>query len=162
MSYLVSQIILCLLVAFLFGLLIGWLFKAASCKRKLRDLESKYEKRLKAKAVTSTTTPMKEPKLKAKTKPKVQKKPEQKAKAKSKAKKTNIVDDLKEISGVGPKLEKLLLKNGITNYRQVAEFKAVDIKELSVKLGAFKNRIKDDNWVAQAKKLHLKKYGKKV
>jgi len=68
-------------------------------------------------------------------------------------------DDLKRISGVGVVLEKLLHQSGITSFKQVAEFTEEQIEDLSDKLGSFHDRIKRDNWKAQAKDLHLKKYG---
>ena len=62
-------------------------------------------------------------------------------------------DDLKGISGVGPKLEKLLNKNGVFYFWQVAEWNARDIEAIDERLDVFKGRIARDNWVTQAKKL---------
>lgn len=61
-------------------------------------------------------------------------------------------DDLKKISGVGPKLERVLNETGIFHYWQVAGLTAKQITELDERL-AFKGRIARDNWVEQAKKL---------
>ncbi len=62
-------------------------------------------------------------------------------------------DNLKLISGVGPKLEKLLNKNGVFYFWQVAEWSARDIDVIDERLDAFKGRIARDNWVTQAKQL---------
>ncbi|MEM1046359.1 MAG: polyhydroxyalkanoate depolymerase [Pseudomonadota bacterium] len=68
------------------------------------------------------------------------------------AKPQGAQDDLKKISGVGPKLERVLNETGIFHYWQVAGLTAKQITELDDRL-AFKGRIARDNWVEQAKKL---------
>ena len=62
-------------------------------------------------------------------------------------------DDLKKISGIGPKLEQLLNDNGIKRFEQIAKFDEQDIAELDKQLGSFKGRITRDDWVSQAKEL---------
>lgn len=62
-------------------------------------------------------------------------------------------DNLKLISGVGPKLEKLLNKNGVYYFWQVAEWNDRDIDVIDERLDTFKGRIARDNWVRQAKQL---------
>lgn len=62
-------------------------------------------------------------------------------------------DDLKQISGVGPKLENLLNKNGVYYFWQVASWSRNDIEVIDDRLDAFKGRILRDNWVTQAKRL---------
>lgn len=61
-------------------------------------------------------------------------------------------DDLKKISGVGPKLEEKLNNLGITTYAQVAAFTAEDIERVDAVLN-FKGRIEREDWVNQAKTL---------
>lgn len=61
-------------------------------------------------------------------------------------------DDLKKISGVGPKIEQILNELGIFHYSQVAEFTDDNIEWVDEKL-QFKGRIQRDDWVGQAKKL---------
>lgn len=61
-------------------------------------------------------------------------------------------DDLKRISGVGPKLEGLLHDNGIYRFEQIARFSPEDIQRLDEQLG-FKGRIERDDWLTQAKEL---------
>ena len=61
-------------------------------------------------------------------------------------------DDLKQISGVGPVLEKKLHALGITKFAQVAAFTADDIAKVDDAL-SFKGRIERDNWLDQAAEL---------
>jgi large subunit ribosomal protein L21 len=61
-------------------------------------------------------------------------------------------DDLKELSGIGPALEKKLLAAGVTSFAQIASWTAADIAEFDEKL-SFKGRIEREGWVDQAKKL---------
>jgi len=58
-------------------------------------------------------------------------------------------DDLKQISGVGPVLEKKLHALGVTKFAQVAAFTAEDIAKVDDAL-SFKGRIERDNWLEQA------------
>jgi len=57
------------------------------------------------------------------------------------------------ISGVGPKLESLLNKNGIYYFWQVAEWRDRDIEIMDARLDAFQGRIGRDSWVTQADEL---------
>jgi predicted flap endonuclease-1-like 5' DNA nuclease len=61
-------------------------------------------------------------------------------------------DDLKKISGVGPKLEQLLNKKGISTYGQIVAMSKTEIVDMSENLG-FPGRIERDDWVGQAKAL---------
>ncbi|WP_456388173.1 50S ribosomal protein L21 [Profundibacter sp.] len=61
-------------------------------------------------------------------------------------------DDLKQLSGVGPALEKKLHENGVTSFAQIAGWSKADIADMDEKL-SFKGRIDREDWVAQAKKL---------
>ncbi len=61
-------------------------------------------------------------------------------------------DDLKVISGIGPKLEQTLNGLGIFHYEQIAGWRAQDVSEVDDLL-SFKGRIERDDWIAQAKKL---------
>ena len=66
----------------------------------------------------------------------------------------SLKDDLKEIKGIGPKIESVLNEMGITRFEQIAAWKKSDIEAVSGKLGNFKDRIRRDEWVKKAKKLH--------
>ena len=59
-------------------------------------------------------------------------------------------DDLKKIKGVGPKLGKLLNELGISNYQQIAGWQQKDIDSVNAKL-SFSGKIDREDWVTQAK-----------
>ncbi len=61
-------------------------------------------------------------------------------------------DRLQEISGIGPKIEKLLNAEGISTFADIAGLKAADVRKVEKKL-AFPGRIVREKWVAQAKAL---------
>ena len=62
-------------------------------------------------------------------------------------------DDLKQIKGVGPKLETLLHDMGFFHFDQIASWTAGEIAWVDENLTGFKGRVSRDNWVDQAKKL---------
>ncbi len=62
-------------------------------------------------------------------------------------------DDLKKISGVGPKLEMLLNSLGIFHFDQIAGWSEAEIAWVDENLEGFKGRVTRDNWVGQAKAL---------
>lgn len=66
-------------------------------------------------------------------------------------------DDLKRISGVGPKLEELLHSHGIYHFDQIASWKQAEIDWIDEKLEGFKGRASRDNWVGQAQQLDAEK-----
>mgnify|MGYP000050043597 CR=1 FL=1 len=68
------------------------------------------------------------------------------------AKKPSRPDDLKLISGVGPKLEKVLNDLGIYTFAQVSKWKKTERDWVDNYL-KFKGRIERDDWVKQAKAL---------
>ncbi len=59
-------------------------------------------------------------------------------------------DDLKLLSGVGPKLEKLLHTNGVFHFDQIAEWTAEEVAAMDDRL-SFKGRIARDDWQGQAR-----------
>lgn len=61
-------------------------------------------------------------------------------------------DDLKMISGVGPKLEGVLNDLGFYHFDQIAEWTDEEIAWVDARL-KFKGRIVRDGWIAQARKL---------
>ncbi|MBK5567322.1 NADH:ubiquinone oxidoreductase [Ensifer sp. SSB1] len=69
------------------------------------------------------------------------------ARAKAKA-----ADDLKRISGIGPKLEQVLNAKGISGFADIAGWSDSDVARFDDELG-FGGRIKRDDWVGQAKAL---------
>jgi predicted flap endonuclease-1-like 5' DNA nuclease len=74
----------------------------------------------------------------------------------------NLQDDLKRIWGVGPALERLLHKQGIYYFRQIASWTKEDIQVIDSKLDTFKGRILRDNWIKGAKDEHFRKYGERL
>jgi len=60
-------------------------------------------------------------------------------------------DDLKKISGVGPKIEGILHELGIFHFDQIAAWNAGHVAWVDDYL-KFKGRIRRENWIAQAKK----------
>lgn len=70
-------------------------------------------------------------------------------------------DDLKDIVGVGPFLERKLHSLGIYTFRQVANFIKEDIDKVNDIIEFFPGRIQRDNWVDQSKAFYESKYGKK-
>lgn len=71
-------------------------------------------------------------------------------------------DDLKSIHGIGPVFERSLNKMGIVTFQQLAKWKTNDLKRLAEKLATDSDRIKRDNWIAEAKKEHFRKYGERL
>ena len=61
-------------------------------------------------------------------------------------------DDLKQLSGVGPALEKKLNEAGVTTLAQIAAWTEADIADMDEKL-SFKGRIQREGWVEQAQAL---------
>jgi len=61
-------------------------------------------------------------------------------------------DDLKRISGIGPKLEKVLRDMGVTSFADIARWDDAEALRIDEKLG-LDSRIIRDGWVRQAKAL---------
>ena len=60
-------------------------------------------------------------------------------------------DNLKQIKGVGPKLEALLHSMGFYHFDQVASWGADEVAWVDQNLEGFKGRVTRDEWVSQAK-----------
>jgi len=60
-------------------------------------------------------------------------------------------DDLKELEGVGPALEKLVNGLGFYHFDQIAAWTDADVALVDGEMKNFKGRIARDRWVAQAK-----------
>ena len=94
------------------------------------------------------------PKAAAKAAPKADAKPAAKKAAPKKAapKAAAGSDDLKQLSGVGPALEKKLHAEGVTSFAQIAGWSKADVADMDEKL-SFKGRIDREGWIEQAKTL---------
>lgn len=71
-------------------------------------------------------------------------------------------DDLKDIIGVGPFLERKLHSLGIYTFRQIANFTKEDAANVNSVIEFFPGRIEHDNWVNQSKIFHERKYGQRI
>ena len=60
-------------------------------------------------------------------------------------------DDLMEIEGIGPGLEKLCHALGIFHFDQIAAWGAAEVAWMDGNLKGFKGRVTRDRWVSQAK-----------
>ena len=68
-----------------------------------------------------------------------------------KAARKGVADDLKEIEGIGPALEKLCNEMGFFHFDQIAGWSDADVAWVDQNMKTFKGRIVRDKWVAQAK-----------
>jgi predicted flap endonuclease-1-like 5' DNA nuclease len=66
-------------------------------------------------------------------------------------------DDLKRIPGIGRATERILHSAGVYTFRQIANWRREDLEAITAKLGDA--RRKRDDWIAGARREHLKKYG---
>jgi NADH-quinone oxidoreductase subunit E len=62
-------------------------------------------------------------------------------------------DDLKQIKGIGPKLEALCNSLGIYHFDQIAVWTATEVEWMDHNLEGFRGRVTRDTWVEQAKTL---------
>lgn len=60
-------------------------------------------------------------------------------------------DDLKQIKGVGPKLEKLCNSLGFWHFDQIASWTPEEVAWVDANLQGFKGRVSRDNWIEQAR-----------
>jgi predicted flap endonuclease-1-like 5' DNA nuclease len=107
-----------------------------------------------AAAVAPPAALMSAPVAEAAPKPKADK-PATKAKSSGperlKAPRKGKADDLKEIEGIGPAMEKLVNSLGFYHFEQIANWSDDDVAVVDAEMKTFKGRITRDKWVAQAK-----------
>ena len=65
----------------------------------------------------------------------------------------SLRDDLKQIKGVGPAIEKTLNEMGIFRLQQIADMTEYDIDRVAERLKGFHSRIYRENWIGQAREL---------
>ena len=70
---------------------------------------------------------------------------------------SNNNDDLQQIKGVGPAIEKTLNELGIFSYNQIAEMSEYEIDRVAQRLKGFRSRIYRQDWIGQARDLHYQK-----
>ncbi len=68
-------------------------------------------------------------------------------------------DDLTAIKGIGPILARRLNVRGVYRFRDIAGWSEADIERFARALGAVGHRIRRDDWMAAARRAHLRKYG---
>jgi large subunit ribosomal protein L21 len=111
--------------------------------KKSADLKTKAEKSPK-KPVKKEAKPAKE------VKPEKEAKAKKSAPAKEKKVTTTVSDDLKQLSGVGPALEKKLHAAGVKSFEQIAAWSAKDVEAINEKISS-KGRVEKEGWIDQAK-----------
>ena len=173
MLWLILQILLCLSVAGLLGLLLGWLVwgrrarsepagwadTAALDASNARILELERDlAACRAKASASSTVAPSPPVAASASFAPPASPPAGAYGLFGPAAETPI-DDLKVISGIGPVIEKQLAGIGITTYRQIAHLDADDILRVQEAIDFFPGRIEREGWVEQGGRLHREKYG---
>lgn len=60
-------------------------------------------------------------------------------------------DDLQQIKGIGPKLEQMLHEHGVYHYDMIALWNDADINRYAEIIGHMGGRIRNDDWVGQAR-----------
>ena len=167
MGYLLAQIFLCLLIAAALGALIGWFLRGLgrdepapaaprddaelhAARRRISELERELaECRAKpAPAAPRAAAPAAAAPAAAAAGTALFGTPAERP-----------IDDLKIVSGIGPKIEKQLAGIGITTYKQIANFTQDDIERVNDAIEVFQGRIEREEWVPQAARLHREKYG---
>lgn len=73
-------------------------------------------------------------------------------------------DDLKKVKGIGEVIEARLRELGILTFRQIASWNDADIErvENAINTPRFSCRIRQNNWIEQAKEQHLLKYNEQL
>lgn len=126
--------------------------KTEAEEAKAAPVKAKPELRVVSKEPVAET-PVAKPKVKVARKTNATPKAaEAKPVRKAPAAKATKTDDLKVISGIGPKLEQVLNGMGFKHYADIAALTAEDVARIEAELG-FSGRIARDGWVEQAKTL---------
>lgn len=64
-----------------------------------------------------------------------------------------LIDDLKEISGIGPALERRLNLQGIRRFEQIAELSEQQLADIARQISIAPNIMRRDRWIEQARSL---------
>ncbi len=163
MNYLLSQIFLCLLAAFILGFIIGWLWKKLSHKRdeveliKLRDRlahckkDLAAHKSLKEKITTNkkTVSPFVEKDHQTEEITEITAENNDTIPAFLNAPRGGKADDLKRIKGIGKVLEGILFEQGVYHFDQIASWSDDNAKWMDTFM-KFPGRIEREKWIEQA------------
>lgn len=68
-------------------------------------------------------------------------------------------DDLTSIRGIGLDIQSFLRRQGIWTFRDLANLSEVDLDAIQEQLPDYPNRVRNDDWVGQARRLYDEKYG---
>ena len=174
MGYLIAQILVCLLVAFALGLLLGWLLwhrsdepaaapvdtgELDAARQRIRTLEADLAD---CRAVDTPTFATPAPTAPPPPPPLPEPAPAPVSEGGVLGfgpPAASPTDDLKAIKGIGPVIEKQLAGLGIVTFKQIADFSPADVQRVGDALGVFSDRISREDWIAQAGRLHREAYG---
>ena len=118
--------------------------------KKSDELKAKAEKTPKKPVKKEAKNLVKEAKPAKVVKPEKDVKAKKSAPAKEKKVTTTVSDDLKQLSGVGPALEKKLHAAGVKSFEQIAAWSAKDAEAINEKISS-KGRVEKEGWIDQAK-----------
>lgn len=175
-GFLISEMVILIILATLLGLMVGWLIwgrrseaavdtgEAARLRRDLEACQAKHTEKdariaaLKAEAARAIAPAVAEASVDAASidydgdgvieGANEGVKPEALTEARG-----GVADDLKQIKGIGPKLEKLCNSLGFYYFDQIANWTPDEEAWVDANLEGFKGRVSRDTWIAQAKVL---------
>jgi len=142
MVYIAGQILVCLLIAALFGFIIGWLLRGRLVKDRIDGREKIWK--------INIATLEKELEL-ARSQLKTRLQTSDEIMGKSAISESR--DDLTRIRGISQYLQGRLNECGILTFKQLSQLDANTIAQLSKEIGPFPDRIVRDQWVQQAREL---------
>lgn len=174
MSYLLTQMFLYLLVAFLLGLLLGWLiwrygkstagdYDAMRAERdalakERDDLQTNLDAcRTRSAQQRDALEALEQEKASWADRPTPAAAPIAATRAPASkpqgltAARGGQPDNLQEINGVGPKMERMLNDLGYFHFDQIADWTEAEVAWVDDNLEGFKGRVTRDNWQPQAK-----------
>ena len=178
----IIEIILLLLVAAIIGFVTAWLYYRSICRKKIDVLESEKEQLNKQIVKLNEDNSNLKKSLREKENEigklkeemngsKGHQKPDEDETLKKIAQRKNMLDygsfgtasaeekdDLKQINGIGPFIEKKLNALDIYTFKQISNFNAKDIEAVNKAIEFFPGRIERDDWVGQARELANRKH----
>lgn len=153
MDWLITEGWLPLLAALTSGFVAGWLWQGRRLEHRLRARERRWERQVKKAEAAADVARAELAAVKARLAEAAEAKPQLAADA---------PDDLRQIRGIGPRIEQLLHELGVRTYRQIALWQDHDLEQVATRLGNFRDRIRRDDWRAGAKIRHFEKYGEQL
>lgn len=155
MTFLILEILVFLLIAALIGFLAAWFIRGqavAKAQAALADCEARAAKAPPPSGQPVTAVAAAEPPKSMPAKSDAAPTLDDAAKPVGLKAAEGTPDDLQAISGVGPKIEKLLHELGVFHYRQIAGWTADNVAWVDGYL-KFRGRIQREDWIKQAKTL---------